>query len=118
MQMINLVHFLHSEVKNLAIIELTITPLGTGTPSVSAYVADVHKVLQQAPEPIKYELTAMSTILEGDLDDLLSVIRRMHEESFRHGIQRVSTSIRIDDRRDRAASIASKLDSVNRKLQD
>jgi uncharacterized protein (TIGR00106 family) len=100
----------------MAIIELTIVPLGTGTPSVSAYVADVHKVLQEAKEPIRYEMTAMSTILEGDLEDLLAVIRRMHEAPFRQGIERVSTSIRIDDRRDKPATMESKLDSVREKL--
>jgi len=100
----------------MAIVEVTIVPLGTATPSVSAYVAEVHKVLEQAHEPVKYELTSMSTIIEGELDDLLAVIRRMHEVPFSKGAQRVSTSIRIDDRRDKQASMESKLKSVMEKL--
>lgn len=100
----------------MAIIELTIVPLGTGTPSVSKYVAEVHKVLEQAKEPIHYQLTPMSTILEGSLDDLFAVIRRMHEVPFAKGALRVSTSIRIDDRRDKEATMESKLQSVREKL--
>lgn len=100
----------------MAIVEVTIVPLGTGSPSVSHYVAEVHKVLEQAPEEIKFQLTPMSTIIEGDLNDLLAVIRRMHEVPFGKGAERVSTSIRIDDRRDKASSMESKLKSVREKL--
>lgn len=100
----------------MAIVELTIVPLGTATPSVSHYVAEVHKVLEQAKEPIKYQLTPMSTIMEGDLDDLFAVIRRMHEVPFAKGALRVSTSLRIDDRRDKKATMEGKLQSVRDKL--
>lgn len=100
----------------MAIVEVTIVPLGTGSPSVSHYVAQVHKVLEQASEPIKFQLTPMSTIIEGELEDLLAVVRRMHEVPFSKGAQRVSTSIRIDDRRDKASTMASKLQSVHEKL--
>jgi len=100
----------------MAIVEVTIVPLGTESPSVSHYVAEVHKVLENAPEPLKFQLTPMSTIIEGDLEDLLAVVRRMHEVPFNRGAQRVSTSIRIDDRRDKASSMESKLKSVQEKL--
>lgn len=100
----------------MAIVEVTIVPLGTGSPSVSHYVAEVHKVLEQASEPVKFQLTPMSTIIEGELEDLLAVVRRMHEVPFSKGAQRVSTSIRIDDRRDKASTMASKLQSVHEKL--
>jgi uncharacterized protein (TIGR00106 family) len=100
----------------VAIVEVTIVPLGTGSPSVSHYVAEVHKVLEQAPEPVKFQLTPMSTIIEGDLNDLLAVIRRMHEVPFGKGAERVSTSIRIDDRRDKPSTMESKLQSVKDKL--
>lgn len=101
----------------MAIVEVTIVPLGTESPSVSKYVAEVHKVLQQAAEPIKFQLTPMSTIIEGELDDLFAVIRRMHEVPFAKGAQRVSTSIRIDERRDKTSTMESKLQSVHEKLQ-
>ncbi|WP_079914744.1 MTH1187 family thiamine-binding protein [Paenibacillus sp. 32352] len=101
----------------MAIVELTIIPIGTATTSLSQYVADIQKVLEQANEPIHYEMTSMSTIIEGELDDLMTVIRRLHEVPFSHGAERVSTSIKIDDRRDKKASMEQKLKSVAEKMK-
>ena len=64
----------------MAVVFLTITPLGTGTPSVSSYVAGVERILRGTG--LKHQLTAMGTIIEGDLDEILSVVRRMHEHPF------------------------------------
>src|SRR5512140_1936276 len=61
----------------MAIVFLTITPLGTGTPSVSRYVAGCERILRESG--LKHELTAMGTIIEGDLDAILAVVRKMHE---------------------------------------
>ncbi|MCC3373083.1 MTH1187 family thiamine-binding protein [Cohnella sp. REN36] len=100
----------------MAIVQVTIVPLGTGSTSVSEYVAAVERLLSEAPEPIKHQLTPMSTIIEGELDDVLAVVRRMHEVPFRNGAKRVSTSITIDDRRDRQGTMDQKLASVSEKL--
>jgi uncharacterized protein (TIGR00106 family) len=99
----------------MAIAFLTITPLGTGTPSVSRFVAGVEKILSGTP--LNHQLTAMGTIIEGDLDEILAVVRRMHEHPFTQGALRVSTSLRIDDRRDKPHSIAGKMRSVEEKLK-
>ncbi|GIO16058.1 hypothetical protein J19TS2_56130 [Cohnella xylanilytica] len=101
----------------MAIVQVTIVPLGTGTPSVGEYVAAVQRTLEQAPEKVKWQLTPMSTIIEGDLDELLAVVRRLHEVPFASGALRVSTSITIDDRRDKIGSMQQKLDSVAEKLK-
>lgn len=58
----------------------------------------------------------MGTILEGDLDRILAVIRLLHEVPFKKGVLRVSTYIKIDDRRDKAGSITQKVKSVKDKL--
>ncbi|MCX7780392.1 MAG: MTH1187 family thiamine-binding protein [Negativicutes bacterium] len=100
----------------MAVVEVTIAPMGTGTPSISQYVAACHRVLEQAQD-LKYQLTPMSTIIEGDLDRILAVIRQMHEVPFGAGAQRVSTLIRIDDRRDKELTMAGKLKAVNDKLK-
>lgn len=99
----------------MAIAEVSIVPLGTKSPSVSRYVARAVKVLQEEKD-IKYELTAMGTIIEGDLDKILMVVRKMHEETFGEGVARVITTIEIDDRRDKASSISSKVESLVEKL--
>ena len=98
----------------MAVAFLTITPLGTATPSVSRYVAGVERIL--AGTTLKHQLTAMGTIIEGEVDEILAVVRRMHEHPFTMGAQRVSTSLRIDDRRDKPVTMAGKLAAVKAKL--
>lgn len=99
----------------MAIAEISIVPLGTKTPSVSQYVARAVKVLEKEKD-IKWEITAMGTIIEGDLDRILAVVRKMHEGTFGEGVARVSTTVKIDDRRDKAQSMKGKVDSLKRKL--
>ena len=99
----------------MAIAEISIVPLGTGTPSVSEYVAVAIKVLQQE-EALKYELTAMGTIIEGDLDSILAVAGKMHQAVLDKGAMRVITTIKIDERRDKMQTVTGKIDSVRGKL--
>ena len=103
----------------MAIADVTIIPIGTETPSVSAYVADVQKILEEykAEGKIKYQLTPMNTLIEGELSDLFTVIQAIHESPFQKGLHRVATNIRIDDRRDKKTTLASKIESVNKHLQ-
>ncbi|MBA7636184.1 hypothetical protein ES703_43799 [subsurface metagenome] len=99
----------------MAMVEVSIVPVGTGNPSVSEYVARALKVLE-AEKDLKYELTAMGTIIQGDLDRLLNVVRKMHETAFDSEVKRVLTTIKIDDRRDKALSISGKIAAVKEKL--
>lgn len=99
----------------MAVVEVTIAPMGTGSPSISQYVAACHKVLDEAKD-LKYQLTPMSTIIEGDLDRIFAVIRLMHEVPFNAGAMRVSTLIRVDDRRDKELTMAGKVKAVMDKL--
>ncbi len=99
----------------MAMVEVSIVPVGTPTPSVSQYVARAVQVLRSEPD-IKYELTAMGTIIEGDLERLLTLAGRMHQSAFEAGVMRVVTTIKIDERRDKASSIRSKVESVKRKM--
>ena len=73
------------------------------------------KVLEQE-KGIKYELTAMGTIVEGDLDGILAVVKKMHEQVFGEGVARVVTTVKIDDRRDKPQGMKEKLDSLKKKL--
>jgi len=100
----------------MAIAEVSVVPLGTKTPSVSRHVARAIEILEQEKD-IRYELTAMGTIIEGDLDRILAAVRKMHETVFNEDIARVVTTIKIDDRRDKPQTMSGKLDSVRKKLQ-
>ena len=100
----------------MAIAEVSIIPLGTKTPSVSKHLARALRALRQEKD-IKYELTSMGTIIEGDLDKILRVIRKMHEATFDEGIVRVVTTIKIDDRRDKPSTMSGKVESLMKELE-
>ncbi|MCZ2969453.1 MTH1187 family thiamine-binding protein [Acinetobacter baumannii] len=100
----------------MAIVDVSIIPVGTGNPSVSEYVAEVQKVLEKNADRVKYQLTPMNTIIEGDLPVILEVIQQMHEVPYTKGAQSVATTIRIDDRRDKVSTMEKKLNSVRSKL--
>ena len=99
----------------MAMIDISVVPVGTGSPSVSKFVAGAVKILQNEPG-IKYELTAMNTIIEGELDKLLALAQRMHRSAFDAGAQRVVTTLRIDERRDKPLTIEGKVKAVREKL--
>jgi uncharacterized protein (TIGR00106 family) len=99
----------------MAMIEVSVVPIGTSSPSISQFVAGALRILKNEPG-IKYELTAMGTVIEGDLDRLLALAVKMHRSAFIDGIVRVSTSIRIDERRDKPLTISGKIEAVKKKL--
>lgn len=100
----------------MAIVAVSISPVGIGV-SVSRYVAAAHRVLR-AQNRIEYRLDPMFTNLEGDLDEILRLIRDMQEAVFAAGAERVGTVIKIDERRDRSTSMAEKVASVDAILRD
>jgi uncharacterized protein (TIGR00106 family) len=100
----------------MAVAEVSIIPLGVPGTSLSGHVARVLRVLQESS--LSYELTAMGTIVSGDLDDILKVLRKMHESCFSGEVTRVLTQIKIDDRRDKPASPEQKIRSVKAKLAE
>ncbi len=100
----------------MAIAEVSVVPLGTKTASVSRYVARAIKVLEKQ-KSIRYEVTPMATVIEGDLDKILAVVKKMHEAVLGQEVVRVLTTVKIDDRRDKPLTMKGKLDSVRKKLQ-
>lgn len=101
----------------MAIIELTVVPIGTASTSVSDYVATIQDVLAKE-DGIGFVLTPMSTVIEGDLDKIWPILRKLHEVPFENGVMRVYTTIKIDDRRDKKSTMVGKLDSVKKKTRE
>jgi uncharacterized protein (TIGR00106 family) len=99
----------------MPVCQVTVVPLGTQTPSLSSYVADCQRVLAEYDD-VSYQLTPMATVIEGGLDRILEIVRKMHEVPFQRGAQRVSTTLVIDDRRDKPLSMKGKLAAVEEKL--
>lgn len=98
----------------MAIMQLTIIPLGTQTPSVSQYVADIQQVLRT--EGVRHELTDMGTVIEGSPQELLALAARLHALPFTHGVQRVVTQLVLDERRDKNVQLGDKTAAVLARL--
>jgi len=94
---------------------VTVIPLGTESPSLSKYIAECVKEIEKSG--IKHTLTPFGSVLEGDLDQIFNVIKKIHEVPFKLGVQRVATLINIDDRRDKKATANGKIKSVMEKLE-
>jgi uncharacterized protein (TIGR00106 family) len=97
--------------------ELSIVPIGTNSTELSAFITEALKVIKKTKE-VKWQLTAMGTIIETDsLDKLLNLVSEAHEAMFKFGAKRVSTLIKIDDRRDVSGErMKKKVDPVLSKL--
>jgi len=99
----------------MAILEISVVPIGTKNTSLSSYVAECLQILKK--EKVRYELTSMGTNIEGDLRDLLTIALKMHETTFRKGAARVLTTLKIDDRRDKKGTLSGKKRAVKSKLR-
>ena len=98
----------------MAIVAVSISPVGAGV-SVGAFVTEAVRVLE-GQDKVRYELGPMFTTLEGEIDDLFSLVREMQEAVFAAGAVRVGTVLKIDDRRDRPATMAEKVGRVREGL--
>jgi uncharacterized protein (TIGR00106 family) len=98
----------------MAIAAVSITPIGEGV-SVSRYVAAAQEVIHRQ-ERVRHCLDPMFTTLEGELADIYSLVQQMQEAVFAAGAQRVSTVLKIDDRRDRRVRMEDKVEAVERRL--
>lgn len=98
----------------MAILEVTLIPIGTKTTSVSPYIAEAEKVLEEMG--VRYELNPMGTVIDADIDLGLKAVRAMQEQVFEKGADRVYTVLKIDDRRDKKASLEEKIKSVKEKM--
>ena len=98
----------------MAILAISVVPIGTKDTSLSSYVADCIRTLKEGK--LHYELTSMGTNIEGDLKDLMKMALKMHETPFKKGARRVLTTLKIDDRRDKKGTLEGKKKAVVKKL--
>lgn len=95
----------------MAMVAVSIAPIGTGETSVSRYVAAAEKVLRNRPS-LRYRLDPMFTTIEGDLREIFDCILEMHQAVAALGAARISSVIKVDDRRDKPSSMEAKVQSV------
>jgi uncharacterized protein (TIGR00106 family) len=99
----------------MAVAEISVVPVGTATASISDYVANAVRIVKESG--LKYELSSMATNVEGDVGSIMELVRKVHESCFEKGAVRILTSLKIDDRRDKALSMEGKKSAVKAKVE-
>ena len=95
------------------IAEFSIHPIGTGT-SVSRYVKRAIQAISKT-DGLEYQVTPMATILEApDLSIILKAVEASHAALRSMGAKRISSTLRIDERLDKAREMNDKTESVTR----
>lgn len=94
--------------------ELRVTPVGGSAP-FARLVADVLPILKESP--LQYHVHAMGTTLEGELEDILAVVRRCHE-ALRRDAERVLIELSIDDRAGAEGELVRSVEHVRELARD
>ena len=96
----------------MATADITVLPIGREGASVGDLLVEVERHLA-AQDSVRYELHAMGTSLEGDLDDILRIAGELHSIPFESGIPRCYTVLKIDQSTDKDQTLESKVQSVS-----
>jgi len=88
----------------MAVADIAVIPEG---------VNDVYDAVDRAIQVIqesglKYEVDAMSTAVEGSLDEILELIKKIHKAMFDYGAKGVLTNLRVQESKIYPTSINEK----------
>ncbi len=96
----------------MVLLEFSMTPLDKGE-SVSQYVSRSLEIIDASG--LDYRLNPMGTVLEGEWDEVMDVVRKCYEK-MKSDCKRITCSIKIDYREGKAGRLDSKVASVESKL--
>jgi uncharacterized protein (TIGR00106 family) len=96
----------------MVVLEFSLFPLDKGE-SVSPYVARSLEIVDSSG--LDYRCHAMGTLLEGEIDQVLDVVKRCFQ-AMAADCQRIECSIKIDYRQGRTGGLESKVASIEQKL--
>lgn len=91
------------------IIDLCVVPLDVGV-SLSPYIAECQRVLHSAG--LTTSLHAYGTNVEGEWDEVMAAVKACHEAVHAMGAPRITTTIKLGTRIDRAQTMDEKVQSV------
>ncbi len=94
------------------LINLAIFPTDKGE-SVSSYVASAVSIIKGSG--LAYNFGPMGTAIEGEWDEVMSVVHRCFEELKKES-NRIYMTISLDYRKDKTGRIKTKVKSVEEKL--
>ena len=95
----------------VTIAEFSIHPIGSGT-SVSRCVKKAVEAISKV-EGLEYQVNPMATVLEAeDVRTILKAVEVSHSALRRRGAERISSTLRIDERLDKPRTMVDKTRSV------
>jgi len=96
----------------MVLLEFSMSPLDKGE-SLGPYVARVLDVIDHSGLP--YRLNPMGTVIEGEYDEVMDVVRRCFLE-LQKDCKRISVSIKIDYRQGHQSRLQSKIERIEQIL--
>ncbi|HHE54455.1 MAG TPA: MTH1187 family thiamine-binding protein [Caldithrix abyssi] len=92
----------------MVLIEFSMFPLDKGE-SLSSYVARILDIIDQSGIP--YRLNPMGTVLEGDYDEVMAVVRKCFK-ALEKDCNRISMTLKMDYRKTDQSRLESKIKKV------
>jgi uncharacterized protein (TIGR00106 family) len=96
----------------MVLLEFSMAPLEKG-PSVGDYVSRSLQIIDDSG--LDYRLHAMGTIIEGDLDQVLGILKQCFE-AMATDCDRITCTAKIDYRKGHSGRLQEKVASVEKKL--
>jgi uncharacterized protein (TIGR00106 family) len=92
--------------------EFSIIPIGVGS-SLGDRLAEVLRIVDASGIP--YKINPMGTVVEGEWDEVMRLIRKCHNAIMKTG-ERAVTTISIDDRKGKPNRINRKVKSIEKRI--
>jgi uncharacterized protein (TIGR00106 family) len=99
----------------MPLLEISVVPVGTSDSSFSSYVNNAVQTIKQ--KGLNFQVTPTSTVIEGDMNQLMDVAKEIHNNALQQGVDRVITNITIDDRKDKQLNMSNQVNIVQQSLQ-
>ncbi len=99
--------------ESMVLLEFSMSPLGKGE-SVGKYVSRSLEIIDQSG--VEYRLNPMGTVLEGEWEDVMDVVRQCYER-MRKDCNRISCTIKVDYRKGKKGRLSGKVASVEKRLK-
>ena len=96
----------------MVLLEFSMAPLEKGS-SVGEYVARSLQIVEASG--LDYRLHAMGTLIEGDIDQVLGVLKKCLE-AMAADCDRITCTAKLDYRRGHSGRLEAKVSSVEQKL--
>jgi uncharacterized protein (TIGR00106 family) len=96
----------------MVLLEFAMAPGGKGE-SVSAYVARILDVIDRSG--VRYQLTPMGTILEGDWSEVMGVVTACFQ-ALQTDCARIGMNLKIDYRAGPESRLTSKIEAIEQRL--